>query len=498
MRVELKAGASVTCAAVDLGASSSRVFIARTDGDRISLREAVRFETPLVRDASGYQCWDLEVIEAQVRGALGSAQRATPLASVGVDSWAVDFVLLDDASHQIAPAVSYRDPRTQRVMADALARMPASEIYRRTGIQFQPFNTLYQLAATAAQEPGWIARARRLLLLPDYFHFRLCGVAANEYTNATTTQLWNIRTDDWDDDLLALAGISRALLSRPVVPGTVLGELTAPGGGTLKVIAPATHDTASSVAAIPLERDDEVFLSSGTWSLMGMESRVPLACDAARRMNVTNEGGVERRYRVLRNIMGLWLLERIRKELGGDGHDALVEAARAATPWRSLIDPDDPGFFNPPSMVDAIAAFCAATGQPRPDTAGALARTVFESLALSYRTVAGELTSLRGRPASRLHIVGGGSQNRFLNQLAADACELPVRAGPVESAALGNACVQLIGLGVLASLDAARALIRRSCPAEEYTPRTPVPSDLVQRFGALRARPPAAATTATA
>jgi rhamnulokinase len=480
--------ATVTCAAVDLGASSCRVFVAQTDGDRIALQERVRFETPLVHDGSGHECWDLGVIEARIRDGVRSEPGSAPLASVGVDSWAVDFVLLDDAGLQAAPAVSYRDPRTQRAMADAFARIPASEIYRRTGIQFQPFNTLYQLAATAAQEPAWIARARRLLLLPDYFHFRLCGVAANEYTNATTTQLWGLQTDDWDDDLLAVAGISRALVSRPIEPGTVLGETAAPGGGgRSKVIAPATHDTASSVAAIPLEGDGEVFISSGSWSLMGIESRTPFASDAARRMNVTNEGGVERRYRVLKNITGLWLIEQIRKELAGVGYHALVEAAHAAAPWRSLIDPDDPRFFHPPSMVGAIRAFCADTGQPPPDTAGALARAVFDSLALSYRTVSGELAALRGSPVSRIHIVGGGSQNRLLNQLCADACEVPVRAGPVETSALGNACLQLVGLGVLPSLDAARALIRRSFPVEDYTPGAPVPADSLQRFAAFRA-----------
>src|ERR1044071_2342333 len=352
MRAELNRSAA-TCAAIDLGASSCRVFLTRTDGDRISLRELGRFEAPLVRDGSGYQCWDLDAIEARIRDGLGSAPDAA-LASVGVDSWAVDFVLVDGAGRQTAPAVSYRDPRTQRAMADVLARTPASEIYRRTGIQLQPFNTLYQLAATAAQEPAWIARARRLLLLPDYFHLRLSGTAANEYTNATTTQLWDLRTDDWDDDLLALAGISRALLGRPVAPGTILGEM-APhaGGGAPKVIAPATHDTASSVAAIPLEGEDEIFLSSGTWSLMGIESRIPFATDAARRLNISNEGGVERRYRVLKNIAGLWIVERIRAQLGID-HDQLVEAAGAAAPWRSLIDPRGPGFFIPASMGDAM------------------------------------------------------------------------------------------------------------------------------------------------
>jgi rhamnulokinase len=490
MRIESTgAMATVTCAAVDLGASSCRVFIARTDGDQIALHETTRFETPLVSSAGGYQCWDLDSIERRVQDGLRSAERDAPLASVGVDSWAVDFVLLDDAARNTAPAVSYRDPRTQAAMADALARVPEHEIYQRTGIQLQPFNTLYQLVATAAREPAWIARAHRLLLLPDYFHYRMSGVAASEYTNATTTQLWDIHADDWDDDLLALAGISRALLSPPVPPGTILGEMASPSGrrGTLKVIAPATHDTASSVAAIPFEDDDEVFISSGTWSLMGFESRIPYACDAARRLNVSNEGGVDRRYRVLKNIMGLGIVERIRLELGGAGHGDLVDAARAAAPWRSLIDPDDPGLFHPASMVQAIAAFCAGTGQPPPETPGALARAVFESLALSYRAVAGELAALRGRPVSRIHIVGGGSQNRLLNQLAADVCEVPVRTGPVETSALGNACLQLVGLGVLPSLDAARALVRRSYPVEDYAPGSPVPPDSLQRFRAFRA-----------
>ncbi|HET9597170.1 MAG TPA: rhamnulokinase [Anaeromyxobacteraceae bacterium] len=480
------------CAAVDLGASSGRVVVAETDGDRISLRETARFSTPLVSDASGHQCWDLDAIEAHVREGLRSALASTTLASVGVDSWGVDYVLLDAASELAAPAVSYRDGRTQGVMAATLARMPATEIYRRTGIQFLELNTLYQLAATAASHPDWLRRARRLLMLSDYFHFRLCGAQANEYTNSTTTQLWDIHAHDWDDELLALAGISRTLLERPVEPGTVLGDMAppSPGAGAPRVIAPATHDTASSVAAIPLRSEDDVYISSGTWSLMGFESRTPIASEAARRLNVTNEGGVERRYRVLKNIAGLWVAERIRAELGIARSADLVEAARAATPWRSLIDPDAPCFFNPPSMVEAVRAFCAATGQPLPDGPGALARCAFESLALSYRSVARELASLRERPVPRIHIVGGGSQNHLLDQLCADACELEVRAGPAETSALGNACVQLMGLGVLPSLHAVRALVGRSYTVEEYAPRDPVPDGALRRFAAFREDPP--------
>ena len=477
-----------SCAAIDLGASNGRVVVAETDGDKIRLREAARFETPLVNDASGYQCWDVDILEAHVREGLIAARALSPIASVGVDTWGVDFVLLDAAGARTAPAVSYRDARTQAAVPKIMASMPLGEIYRRTGIQLQPFNTIYQLASTRAREPAWLERARRLLFLPDYFHYRLCGVASNEYTEGTTSQLWNIHTDRWDEELLALAGVSPTLFSRPIEPGTPLGSFTLPGdGSSVRVIAPATHDTASSVAAIPLDGPDTAYISSGTWSLMGVESWAPLAGENALRLNFTNEGGYERRYRVLKNIVGLWLVQRIRQDLGGEDHAALVEAARVATPWRSLIDPEDPRFFNPPSMVDAIRGFCSETGQPEPTDAGALARCAFDSLALAYRRTAEALAMLRGRPLARVHIVGGGSRNRLLNQLCADACGLPVRAGPVETAALGNACVQLIALGALPSLEAARALIQRSFEVEEYQPGDPPPDAALRRFDSFAA-----------
>jgi rhamnulokinase len=484
-----------SCAAVDLGASSGRVVVAESDGLHLTLREASRFETPVSWDASGYQCWDVDAIEARVREGLRAAEALAPLASVGVDTWGVDFALLDSKLARAAPVVSYRDERTQPAMLSVMARMPAEEIYRRTGIQFQPFNTLFQLAATAEREPAWLARAHRLLMLPDYFHFRLCGALSNEYTETTTSQLWNIHRDDWDDDLLALAGISRSLLGRPVEPGTALGTVDLPGGRAAQVIAPATHDTAASVAAIPLEDADTAYISSGTWSLMGIESRIPLASETARGMNVTNEGGAERRYRVLSNLVGLWLVQRIRQELGGEDHAALVEAARHAAPWRSLVDPADPRFFNPGSMIEAIRGFCAETGQPEPVDGGALARCAFESLALGYRRVARDLAALRGRPLARIHVVGGGSRNRLLNQLCADACALPVRSGPAETAALGNACVQLIALGVLPDLAAARALIGRSFEVEELTPREAVPAEVLGRFEEFAVRRPAGQET---
>jgi rhamnulokinase len=463
------------CAAIDLGASNGRVVVAETDGERIWLREAARFPTPLYRDA-GYQCWDVDRIEADVRAGLAAARCLAPLASVGVDTWGVDFALLDGDGARVAPVVAYRDERTRAAMASLLARLPQPELYRRTGIQLQPFNTIFQLEATAVREPAWLEQARRMLFLPDYFHFRLCGAQANEYTIASTSALVDLRARDWDGELLDRVGARRSLLSRPVEPGTPLGELEPTAGGDrTRVIAPASHDTASAVAAIPLDDPDTAYISSGTWSLMGVESPVPLADDRALRFNFTNEGGVGRTYRTLKNIAGLWLMQKVREELGGPDHAALVEAARAAPPWRSLVDPEDPRFFAPASMVDALRGACAETRQPVPGDAGALARCVFDSLALCYRRVARELGVLRGRPLRRIHIVGGGSQNRLLDQLCADACGLPVRAGPVETAALGNACVQLVTLGVVPSLAAARALVGRSFEIEEYRPAQPVP-----------------------
>jgi rhamnulokinase len=476
-----------SCAAIDLGASSGRVVVADWDGEHITLREAARFDTPTLRDpASGYQCWDVEAIEAHVRAGLEAAQALAPLRSVGVDSWGVDYVLLDEHLRRAAPAVSYRDARTSGTMEEVFARVPRDEIYRRTGIQFMPLNTLYQLAATARDHPEWLARSRHLLLLPSYVAFRLCGALANEYTDATTTQLYSLAGDDWDAELLAAAGVPRALLGEPVEPGTVVGELPAGAAGRrVQVVAPGTHDTASSVAAIPLQGTDEIFISSGTWSLMGIESPVPFADATARRLNFSNEGGVERRFRVLKNIVGLWLAQRLREELGAPDHAALVAAAEAATPWRCLIDPTDPRFVNPPSMVAAVRAFCAETGQPDPGGMGGLARCAYDSLALSYRRVKLELEAMRGRPLTGVRIVGGGSRNRLLDQLCADACQLPVSAGPVETAALGNVCVQLMALGAVGSLADARAIVKRSFPVEEFVPRSAVPEAAWARFRAF-------------
>jgi rhamnulokinase len=469
--------------AVDLGASSGRVIAGHLVDERLLLREMSRFANTFAKDsASGNLCWPIDTIEKEMRRGIERVAALTSIASVGVDSWGVDYVLLDAGLRRVGNAVCYRDSRTEGMIEHVTKQMPAEEIYQRTGIQFQPFNTLYQLAALAVQSPQQFSQARHLLMIPDYLHFQLSGVLSNEYTNATTTQLLNLK-GEWDVDLFAAAGLSRILMKPPVAAGAVLGPLRM-DGITAKVVAPTTHDTASAVAGTPLEARTEAFLSSGTWSLMGMESTVPYFSEQARQMNFSNEGGFDRRFRVLKNIMGLWLLQCLDKEFQASIEDTMSAAAEAA-PWRSIVNPDDERFLNPASMKDAIRGYCRATQQPEPESLGQFARCALESLALSYRRTKEQLETLCGQGLTRVRIVGGGSQNRLLNQLCANACQLPVSAGPVEASALGNICVQMIAMGEIAGLSEARALIRRSFEIQEFLPQEQVPDRVWKQFQQL-------------
>lgn len=474
-------------AAVDLGASSCRVIVGELRDGRIAIEEVGRFRTPACADPAGkYQCWDLDAIVARTGEILEQAAAAGPLESVGVDGWGVDYVLLDADRRRVGEAICYRDKRTNGVMDRLCARLGRDEIYGRTGIQFLPFNTLYQLAACAAQEPEWLRQARHLLMIPDYLHYCFSGALANEYTNATTTQMLGL-DGAWDPVLLeavGMAGVARGLLQPPVAAGTVLGAMRL-GGRDARVIAPATHDTGSAVAGTPLAAADEAYISSGTWSLMGVESRVPIATADALKLNFTNEGGLERRYRVLKNIAGMWPMQRVCEEHGVEGFHALAAEVEAAEPWRSIVNPNDAAFLNPASMTETIRQACARVRQPVPETVPQLMRTIVDSLALSYRKVKLELESLTGRRLSRIRIIGGGCRNRLLNQLCADACGLPVSAGPVEASALGNLAAQWIAMGAIENLDAARALIRTSFPGEEYAPKEAVPAAARERFAEL-------------
>jgi rhamnulokinase len=472
--------------AADLGASSGRVIAGQVLDGRLHLREVSRFSNAFSLDsASGYLCWPIDEIESQIRKGIKSASSLAPVASVGVDSWGVDHVLLDAQQQRVGGAVCYRDQRTEGMIERVCSRIPAEEIYRRTGIQFQPFNTIYQLAAVAGRKPDWLSRACHLLMIPDYMHFQLSGVLSNEYTNASTTQMLTL-TGEWDRELFAAAGLMKSLMKSPVEAGTILGEMQC-GSGVIKVIAPASHDTASAVLGTPFEAEDEAFLSSGTWSLMGIESRLSYASEKARAMNFSNEGGYGGRFRVLKNIMGLWIVQQLCHEFDLLIADALIAQCAAAAPWRSLVNPNDARFLNPASMKQAIHEYCCETQQPQPESVGEFTRCAFESLALSYRVVKEELESLRGQSLMRIRIVGGGSRNAFLNQLCADTCQLPVYAGPVEASTLGNICAQMIAMSEIVSIDHARGLIRDSFESVEFRPQAQVPDQVWKQFKQLAA-----------
>ncbi|WP_318366017.1 rhamnulokinase [Enterobacter sp.] len=455
------------CVAVDLGASSGRVMLARFDAGTgtLTLREIHRFANCLQK-VGGTDCWDIDTLEAEIRAGLAKVGgEGIAIDSIGIDTWGVDYVLIDNAGARVGLPVSYRDSRTDGVMARAQQQPGKAEIYRRSGIQFLPFNTLYQFRAQTEQQPDLTARVAHALLIPDYFSYRLTGKLNWEYTNATTTQLVNIQTHNWDETLLDWAGVPASWFGTPTQPGNVIGHWQ-----EVPVVAVASHDTASAVIASPLIDNDAAYLSSGTWSLMGFENPTPYTSDAALAANITNEGGAEGRYRVLKNIMGLWLLQRVLKEQNVSDLPSLIARTTALPACRFVINPNDARFINPENMSREIQAACRESAQPVPESDAELARCIFDSLALLYADVLGELAHLRGKPFTRLHIVGGGCQNQLLNQLCADACGITVVAGPVEASTLGNIGVQLITLGELPDIDAFREVVTSSYALTTFTP----------------------------
>ncbi|HCI6116553.1 TPA: rhamnulokinase [Klebsiella quasipneumoniae subsp. similipneumoniae] len=469
------------CVAVDLGASSGRVMLASyQSGPRaLTLREIHRFTNSLQK-VDGFDCWDLDSLEGEIRRGLEKVcEQGILIDSIGIDTWGVDYVLLDKQGQRVGLPVSYRDDRTQGLLRHAEEQLGRAEIYRRSGIQFLPFNTLYQLRALVEQQPELVSQAAHALLIPDYFSFRLTGNLNWEYTNATTTQLVNIHSDNWDETLLNWTGAPREWFGTPTHPGNVTGHWICPQGNRIPVVAVASHDTASAVIASPLADRHAAYLSSGTWSLMGFESLTPYTCDAALQANITNEGGAEGRYRVLKNIMGLWLLQRVLKEQNVSDLQGLIARTAALPACRFIIDCNDDRFINPASMSAEIQAACRGSGQPVPHSDAELARCIFDSLALLYARVLNELAALRGQPFSQLHIVGGGCQNELLNQLCADACGIAVVAGPTEASTLGNIGIQLMTLDELASVDEFRQVVRGNASLTTFTPN---PDSEIARF----------------
>ncbi|WP_394154345.1 rhamnulokinase [Vibrio maritimus] len=457
--------------AVDLGASSGRVILGTYDKDKLTLEEVHRFENSLLRIGKNV-CWDTEMLLQEIKVGCDLARASHPtIDCMAIDTWGVDYVLIDAAGRKVDAAISYRDPRTSSVFEEVTEKLTKESIYSKTGIQFLPFNTLYQLASVVEKQPDWFSKVDKLLLIPDYLNFELSGIKGCEYTNATTTQLLNCHTDEWDEELLEKIGVPSSWLLPPEQPNRIIGSYSLQDGKSIPLASIASHDTASAILALPVQGDDAVYISSGTWSLMGFESRKPIVNEMAKAINVTNEGGAEKRYRVLKNIMGLWLIQNVQKELDKYSFSELVSLAEVSTPMQSLIDPDHISFLNPNSMIDAIQTFCSQTGQTVPKTPGELALCVFESLALQYRKVFEELQSIKPTIADRIHIIGGGTQNTFLSQLCADAAGVEVTTGPIEASAIGNLCGQLIALGEVTDVAEARALVAKSFPTHKYLPQ---------------------------
>jgi rhamnulokinase len=487
--------------AVDLGASSGRVVAGLFDGRRLALEEVFRFDNGGVA-AAGRLYWPLLAQWQQVLTGLraAAARYAGQVVSVGVDTWGVDFALLGRHDELLGPPLHYRDRRTAGIFEQAFARVPREAIFEATGLQFMEFNTLYQLLAMKLADSPLLDVAQSLLMMPDLFHWLLTGVKTNEYTNATTTQCFDPRRQNWASALIAQMGLPTHLFGPVAAPGTRLGGLRPEVAAEtrldgVEVILPGTHDTASAVAAVPAAssrgpRPDWCYISSGTWSLMGVELPQPVITRRCYELNFTNEGGVGGTTRLLKNIPGLWLVQecrRIWRQAGREyGWEELVRRASETPALLSLIDPDDPSFVAPSDMPQAIAAYCQRTGQVVPASEGAIIRTALESVALRYRMVLGFLEELVGGRLETIHIVGGGTQNRLLCQMTADACNRRVVAGPVEATAVGNLIVQAVARGAIGSLAQAREVIGTSFSVEEFLPRLPQPwDDAYARFTRL-------------
>ncbi|MBI3944450.1 MAG: rhamnulokinase [Armatimonadetes bacterium] len=467
--------------AMDLGAESGRGVVGLLAEGRLRLEEVHRFPNGSVRVLDSMH-WDVLRLFTEMKTALARCVQAhgADVQGIGVDTWGVDFALLGRGDVLLGNPYHYRDRRTDGMVEEAFRRVPRAEIFERTGIQFMRINTLYQLLAMRVQASPLLDAAETLLLMPDLFHFFLTGSKVSEFSIATTTQFYDPRRRDWARDVLEKMDLPARILPGIVPPGTAVGRLlpsvaAETGTGRIPVIAPACHDTGAAVAAVPALGTDWCYLSSGTWSLLGVETPEPLMDARALRHNFTNEGGVGGTFRFLKNIMGLWLVQECRRAWEREGrrcsYDELTRLAAEAPPLVSLVDPDDESFLAPADMPAAIRAFCARTGQPEPSGAGPTIRCALESLALKYRRVVEQLEKIRGRSLEVVHIVGGGSQNRLLNQFTADATGRPVIAGPVEATAAGNVLVQAIARGHLGSLADARAVVRRSFDVETFQPR---------------------------
>ncbi|MCL4262920.1 MAG: rhamnulokinase [Anaerolineae bacterium] len=482
-----------TVLAIDLGAESGRVMAVQFDGRILHLTPLHQFPnqtTPM----NGTLYWDVLALWREIQLGIEKGKSLQP-ASLGVDCWGVDFGLLDRQGNLIGNVVQYRDGRTEGMMEKAFARVSQETIYTQTGIQFARLNSLYQLVSLVESQSPQLEIAHTFLTVPDLFHYWLSGTAVSEFTIASTTQMLNPRTHEWATDMLAALGIPTHILPAVVPPGTRLGDYQG-----IPVITPAAHDTGSAVTAVPATTPDYAYISSGTWSLVGLEINQPIINEAALRANLTNEGGVYGTIRLLKNVMGLWLVQQCRASWAKAGQvysyddlEALATAdakqCQTAASLATFVNPDDPVFLPPGDHREYIRQFCLATNQTPPATVGATVRCILESLALTYRDALQKLQAVSGRPVQMIHIVGGGSQNRLLNQMTANAAGIPVMAGPVEASVFGNAIVQLIALGELRDLREARQMMAEMVQSQVYEPEeTAVWTDAYHQYQSIITR----------
>jgi len=458
--------------AVDIGASSGRLILGHLENGKLHLDEIHRFENKIVKKNAHF-CWDIEALFQEIKvGIKKCNERNIKPDSIGIDTWAVDYVLLDEHDNLLTDAIAYRDPRTDGMMEEVFSIIPKEKLYFETGIQFQKFNTIYQLYALKQKSPEILQKAKSFLMIPEYFNFLLTGKKANEYTNATSTQLVNAFTKKWDHELLDKLGINKEMFHEILPPKTVLGtlskELVEEFGFDMKVVLPATHDTGSAVISVP-EVDDTIYISSGTWSLIGVENRFPICVPQALEYNFTNEGGIDYRYRFLKNIMGLWMIQEVKRNYDDKYSFAeLVKLAGKEQQFQSIVNVDDDRFLKPDNMVKEIQAYCQETNQSIPQTPGQIAKCVYDSLAESYKQAISEIEEIFEKNFPRVNVIGGGCQNEMLNQMIANVTNKEVCAGPVEATAIGNIVAQFMALGEINTIQEARSTIKESFEVKTY------------------------------
>jgi rhamnulokinase len=487
--------------AFDLGASGGRAFAGTLSAGRLEIAELSRFDNGMVGLRGGLY-WDvIELFQQIVRGVEACASSEGLPESIGIDTWGVDFGLLAADGSLVSVPRAYRDPRLDGAMEGFLEIVPRERVYELTGIQLMRINTLFQLFAMVRDRWPLLSAATDLLMMPDLFNYLLTGERKAEFTISTTSQLYDPTAGAWAGELFDALGLSPAIMQEIVQPGTVVGTLDVAVGGTLAlpglpVVATASHDTAAAVAATPGEAKDWAYISSGTWSLMGVESDCPIITPESLALNFSNEGGIGGTYRVLKNISGLWLVQQCRQAWAKDkvySYEELTEIGSQESGFDSIIEPDDPGFVNPAEMPLAIRRFCQRAAQPVPETVGEVMRCILVSLALKYRQVLDQLRQLYPHPINRIHVIGGGSRNELLCQLAADATGVPVLAGPAEATVIGNLLVQAMALGHIASPAEIREVVRASFALKRYEPRgDPGWAEAYERFRDLQVGGPPA------